>query len=337
MLAAAMTPDGRTYSVALTAEEYDGADYVGQLKKTTAGEELSADVPLNRFRNCNLVPFFEEVRAIKIALFLSEWIDHVPLRELEERYHTMTGQVLAAAEQGSWLIDAAAAIASARGCASGFIERIRALSQRVQRGLRAEALPLAYLGAPGIPRSALAALVSHGLHSPQALVEISAGDLGRLVTRKEVERLKVWALRQVKKEDEEVENDASIEGLPVLVVDDRHPDRVLLEGAEVRLQEKQYRLIRLLAARRGECVPYEEIYEALWGAVIVENNQMHFQKRKLVESIRAVRPDRKALIRTVPKRGFVLDLEAGQVHLQATEGISGPVHRDLKLESAPIP
>ena len=334
ILAAALTPDAQMHSVGLTAQEYDGADYPGQLKKTAAGEELSADVPLNRFRNCNLVPFFDEVRAIKIALFLNEWIDHVPLRELEERYRTMTGQVLAAAEQVSWLIDAAAAIASARGCASGFIERIRALSQRVQRGLRAEALPLAYLGAPGIPRSALAALVSHGLHSPQALVDTSAGDLGRLVTREDAARLKAWALRQLKEEGEDVESDAPIKGLPVLVVDDRHPDRVLLEGAEVRLQEKQYRLIRLLAARPGECVPYEEIYEALWGAVIVENNQMHFQKRKLVESIRAARPDRKDLIRTIPKRGFVLNLKAADVDLRCASSVSRPASAPGLLEAA---
>lgn len=334
ILAAAMTRDGRMYSVALTAQEYDGADYPGQLKKTAAGEELSADVPLNRFRNCKLVPFFEEVRAIKIALFLSEWIDHVPLRELEERYHTMTGQVLAAADQVSWLIDAAAAIASARGCASVFIERIRALSQRVQRGLRAEALPLAHLGEPGIPRSALAALVSHGLHSPQALVEISAGDLGRLVTQEDAARLKAWARRQVNENAEEVECVEPPVGLPILVVDDRHPDRVLLEGAEVRLQEKQYRLIRLLAARPGECVAYEEIYEALWGAVIVENNQMHFQKRKLIESIRAARPDQKDLIRTIPKRGFVLNLQPADVDIRCAPSMSRPVSGEGVAEAA---
>ena len=316
ILAAALTPDGRMYSVALTAQEYDTADYPGQLKKTAAGEELSADVPLNRFRNCNLIPFYDEVRAIKIALFLDEWIDHVPLRELEERYRTMTGQVLAAAEQVSWLIDGAAAIASARGCAPGFIERIQAVSQRVQRGLRAEALPLAHLGEPGFPRSVLAALISHGLHSPQALVERSAGDLGRLVTREQAETLKAWAQGQLRNEGEEAANAAPLEGLHILVVDDRHPDRVLLEGEEVRLQEKQYRLIRLLASRAGECVPYEEIYETLWGAVIVENNQMHFQKRKLIESIRAARPDRKDLVRTVPKRGFVLDLQPADVDIR---------------------
>ena len=57
-----------------------------------------------------------------------------------------------------WLIDAAAAIAQAQHCAEPFVQRLRVLSERVQRGLRAEALPLARLGAPGISRSAAAAL-----------------------------------------------------------------------------------------------------------------------------------------------------------------------------------
>ena len=86
-----------------------------RLKRATEGEDSSADVPLNRIRNCQLTPFFEEVRAIKIALFLRQWIDQRPVHELEREFETMSGQVLAAAHQISWLIDAAASIAGAMG------------------------------------------------------------------------------------------------------------------------------------------------------------------------------------------------------------------------------
>lgn len=107
--------------------------------------------------------------------------------------------------------------------------------------------------------------------------------------------------------------------LPVLVVDDRYPNRVLIEGEEARVQEKQYRLIRLLAESPGECVPYDTIYAELWGSAIVENNQMHFQKRKLLERIGAVRPEHKHLVKTVPKRGFMLDVAAGDVEVRKVE------------------
>jgi DNA-binding winged helix-turn-helix (wHTH) protein len=103
---------------------------------------------------------------------------------------------------------------------------------------------------------------------------------------------------------------------PVLVVDDKHPGAITLEGASVKLQEKQYRLIRTLAARPGECVPYDTIYTAVWGDVVVEPNQMHFQKRKLLDRIARIAPHHDKLITTVPKRGFVLNLEPEAVMLE---------------------
>ena len=104
--------------------------------------------------------------------------------------------------------------------------------------------------------------------------------------------------------------------MPILVVDDRHPGQIELDGVIVPLQEKQFRLIQLLALTPGECVDYETIYAHLWGDVIVENNQMHFQRRRLVERIKGAVPEREKIIRTVPKRGFMLDLQPGQVELR---------------------
>ena len=101
--------------------------------------------------------------------------------------------------------------------------------------------------------------------------------------------------------------------MTVLVVDDRHPGQIELDGVVVPLQDKQYRLMQLLAATPGECVDYERIYEHLWGDAIVENNQIHFQRRRLVERIKAMVPARENVVRTVPKRGFVLDLHPGEV------------------------
>ena len=46
---------------------------------------------------------------------------------------------------------------------------------------------------------------------------------------------------------------------------------------------------------------------------------MHFQKRKLLERIRQVRPERKGMVKTIPKRGFVLDLAATEMELRYTE------------------
>ena len=321
-LAAALTPDGLMLQVSLTSREYEHADYVGKLKRMTQDEDIGADVPLNRIRNCNLTPFFEEVRAIKAALFLCEWVEHAAIYDIERRFHTLMGQILAAAEQVSWLIDATAAIATAFGAQGVFVERLRLLSERVHHGVREDVLPLTRM-TPGVERSAAMALAAQGLATPEAIAEAPTKLLGQWLDRAGVERLKAWANGHT---GETKHAEAKQRGsVPVLVVDDRRPGEVLVEGKTVALQEKQYRLIRLLAETPGECVSYDTIYEALWGDVVVEPNQMHFQKRRLLTRVKAAAPNREKVVTTVPKRGFVLDLQPSEVVLHATAPVQAVV------------
>ena len=129
--------------------------------------------------------------------------------------------------------------------------------------------------------------------------------------RADAKRLVEWARRRA---DKAALPEPSVAvRLPVLIVDDKSPGQIVLDGVSVRLQEKQYRLIRLLASAPGECVPYERIYRTLWGNTIVETNQIHFQKRRLLEAMAEHVPDRANLISTVPKRGFTLNLLADDV------------------------
>jgi len=314
LLAAALTPDAALFNVQLTTQEYDNGDYVRALRSHASADDAPADVPLGRMAGSSVTPFFEEVRAIKVALFLNEWMNFVPVRELEDRYRTLTGQILTAAAQLSWIIDAAAEIARAQGCGAVFVGRIRTIAERVQRGLRDEALPLARLGDPGISRSALAALVAHHLHTAQAIAETPAKQLARFVTPAQAQSLKAWAHLHHDPQDRPGSAVPPLpEPGPLLVVDDRRPGTVLLDGHEVAMQDKQYQLIRLLAATPGECVSYDTIYEELWGTVVVETNQMHFQKRKLVARIKDVAPQYAEVVKTVPKRGFMLELRPEQV------------------------
>lgn len=75
--------------------------------------------------------------------------------------------------------------------------------------------------------------------------------------------------------------------------------------------------MRVLAEHPGACVPYDTIYDAVWGEIIVEPNQMHFQKRNLVKRILEVDPGHAELIGTTPKRGFRLNLAPDQVLVKA--------------------
>jgi len=319
IFAAASTPDGRIFQVMLTAREYEHADYPRQLKRLTRDEELAADVPMNRIRNCNLQPFFEEVRAIKIALFLNEWIDHLPTCDIEENYNTMAGQLLSAADQVSWIIDATAAIATALGGRGAFIERIKTLAERVQHGLHEPALPLARLHLGGLTRNGIGALAAHQLLTPEALRETPLQVLTQWLPDAAARDLKTWANNRTQTAPQDpAQPPAPPKTKPILIVDDNTPGQILLDGAPIPLQDKQYRLIRILAANPGVCVPYDTIYQAVWGDTIVEDNQMHFQKRNLLKRIKAAVPKRAKLITTTPKRGFTLNLPPTQVLCRAT-------------------
>jgi helicase len=317
LLAAALTPDGRTYAMSLTAAEYEHAAYPERLRRAAGRIPLHGESPLARLRQSSVTPFFEEIRSIKIALALDAWIEQHPILEIEEEFCTTVGQVLASADQIAWLLDAAAAIASAQGASAAAAERLCMLAQRVQRGLRAEALPLARVGKPGLSRSAIAALVAWGWHTPEALAQLEPRALTSLLPREEAIGLIAWAQSKITRTASAEPQPESPE--PAFVVDDARPDCILVDGHVVPLQEKQFRLARLLAERPGVCIAYDEVYDSLWGNAIVESSQLHFQKNRLLARIRDVLPERARIVRTVPKRGFCLDLEPHAVEIRAAQ------------------
>lgn len=318
LYAAAAAPDGRMLQVTLTSREFEQADYPGRIRQATRDEESDADTPLNRLRASKIAPFFDEVRAVKVALMMQDWLRQHGMHEIEERYNTMAGQILSVADQMSWLVDATAAIATAAGAEERFLERIAALRDRLPAGVLPELLPLARLRVPAMTRSMLIDLHARQLITPEALaVAPPPPHLPKSVVR----ALQLWARENAMPKTsnpikEESKPTQTASPMPTLVVDDRNPGGIQLDGERITLQEKQFRLVRLLAAHPGECVPYETIYNTLWGAnVVVEDNQMHFQKRVLLDRIKAVLPARKGILKTVPKRGFMLQLSPEEIVL----------------------
>lgn len=323
LLALASTPDGRQAQVMLTTREYDEADYPAKLKALTWAEPTDGDVPLNRIRASRLQPFFEEVRAIKVTLFLLDWLGQAPTCTIEERFNTMAGQILAAAAQLSWLLDATQAIAAALGLEGDFSSRLERLARRVGLGLGPELVELAC--DTGLSRSQCLNLADAGIDEPNAMVEASDAVLQRLVPPEKVTALRTWAAaRQATDIVAPILAEQMTEDVPILVVDDRRPNEVQLEGRAIPLQAKQYQLIRLLAATPGDCVPYDSIYTELWGDTIVEQNQIHYQKRTLLQRVRDYCPDwEERLIETRNKCGFVLALEPAAVRYVRREVTAG--------------
>jgi ATP-dependent DNA helicase len=301
VLAACRTPDGRMYNVMLTAREYDSEKY------TQMWSEYDTETAAMESQ-----PFFEDVRSLKVALILLNWMNHAPVRELEENFNTTAGQIQTAAEQIAWVLDAAAALAKSLGVNAHVVERIESLSFSVHRGLHAEAMSLVSLVEPGISRTTLAALVDADITSARDILDTPETDLKRWFTTSETGRLKSAAAAIVGPEagDPVLRSDEV-----VLKLDERHPGTAWILGSKKEIQHKQYQLLSLLARRPGECVRYETIYDALWGEDVVESNQIHYQKRKLHEILVSADARCRKWIRTVPKHGFVLELPAHEIEL----------------------
>ena len=77
------------------------------------------------------------------------------------------------------------------------------------------------------------------------------------------------------------------------------------DGAEVRIRPRSFDVLRYLAERPGKLVSRDELMDALWqGAVVTEDavTQCFIDIRK------ALGDDSQTMIRTVPRRGYVLEL-----------------------------
>jgi predicted ATPase/DNA-binding winged helix-turn-helix (wHTH) protein len=77
--------------------------------------------------------------------------------------------------------------------------------------------------------------------------------------------------------------------------------RVLLDGEPARLGGRAFDLLQALLTRRGEVVRKEELLEAVWPGVVVEENNLEVQVHSLRKLLGA------GAIITVPGRGYAFD------------------------------
>jgi DNA-binding response OmpR family regulator len=103
-----------------------------------------------------------------------------------------------------------------------------------------------------------------------------------------------------------------------LVIDADRPDRILLDGEPVELRPAEFRLLRVLAEAPRACVEYEDIYHGIWGdETFVEPAQIYSHRSRLASKLADAAPDGADLLRTIPKRGIMLDLPAERVSVSS--------------------
>jgi len=320
ILALALTRDGRMPHVSMSSHEYECAGYLDRLRSERRTSDWTSDVPINRLLNVSSLPLFDEMKAIKVALFLKRWIELVPVREIEEECSTMAGQIVSAAEQLSWLVDSAIEIAKTAGHTEQLCDQMGELSDRLTFGVSSEALELARLRIDGLDRRGIGGLVAARCVTPESIAEAPLEKLALIVGERAAQILE----HKVPKQSLNVPQNGP--RAFDLLIDDRRPGIVTIAGQEIRLPERPYRLIRLLAERPQECFTYDEIYSELWGPdIFVENNQMHQHKSEILRRTRSCLPENYELIQTIPKRGFMLNVPPELVRIIRTTSVKTAV------------
>lgn len=268
-------------------------------------------------------------RAVRIVLAMQQWRSRRPTAEVERLVHMPAGRLAALADTVGWAVQVLAKIGRELGWPRAGWNALMRLGESVAAGVPEEALELHRLHVPGLTRGRLLTLLEAGIDSRAALEHTDPATLERLLGSTLAAR--VMAARdghavvscggtgqEPHRPDENPSpTSETAAGDYLLVIDRRRPDRVLLANRPVELRPAEFRLLYVLAQNPGCCVTYDAIYEGMWGEDerFVETGQIYSHRSRLAKRLERAWPGGGKLVRTIHKRGLILDLPPHQVSI----------------------
>ncbi len=328
LVVAALTGDAREIHVPLSKREFRDSKYRSLFYKEVQSLGEGDKVLFKSILGPSHRILYEQERALKKALILSQWLSSAPTREIEEAHGLFSGAIKKMGEEFSWLAEAISTMAKAEGWPEQVTKKINILGERLSSGVDFKGLNLSRLRIRDLGRGYISRLVQNGYDSPEALAELSVSELEKFLPRSLAKRVAQEALtfgnpgsstavKEGGKESKAKEIEASTSKV-VLVVDRNHPGTVEYRDKPVRLTSKQFKLLAALAESAGKCVPYDVIYKRMWGdSVAVEIQQISYHKAKLVKKLCkvAAKAEVKGLITAVSGEGLILVLKPSEVSL----------------------
>lgn len=266
-------------------------------------------------------------RAVRIVLALGYWRGPLTTAEVERRTRMSAGRLSALAEAVGWAVEVLARLGRELGWAQTDWAELMRLGRSVAAGVPEEGLALHELHVPGMGRGQIRALLAAGIKDRAALARAGAATLERVLGPAPAARALavVCGLPADRREAPESpplpDRPPALRGPAergeLLIIDRRRPDRVLLAGVAVDLRPAEFRLLEVLAARPQCCVDYEAIYEGMWGdETFVEPAQIYSHRSRLARKLGAATERGEQLVRTIPKRGLMLDLPPEKVSVR---------------------
>lgn len=327
LVAAALTVDAKEIHVPLRKSEFRQSKYQNLFRSEVERLGETDKILFKSILGPSHRPLYEQERALKKALILYQWISSTPTKEIEQAHQIFSGAIKKMGEEFSWLIEAISTLAKAEGWPEPVIKKMELLGQRIAFGVDAKGVELAKMRIRGLGRGYISRLVQNGFDNPNALGEVPIDDLEKIIPQELAHRIarkfsrsvapvavarpaKSLPTKSVQREIQESVNKA------VLFVDQKHPGTVEYRGKSVKLTSKQFWLLSALAESPGKCVPYNTIYEKVWGNdVLVEMQQISYHKAQLLKKIQKTAPkaEVKSLITPVSGEGMVLNLRPEEI------------------------
>lgn len=273
------------------------------------------------------VPAPARERAVRIVLALEHWRGPLGTEEVERRTRMPAGRLCALAEAAGWAMEVLARIGRELGWAQADWAELLRLGRTVAAGLPEEGLALHELHVPGLGRGQIRALLEAGIEDRASLARAGAETLERVLGPVLAARALAVACGLPVDHRDTRRPPTSLPEAPsprvpaergeLLVIDRRRPDRVVLAGRAIDLRPAEFRLLEVLAARPQCCVDYEAIYQGMWGdETFVEPAQIYSHRSRLARKLGAATERGEQLVRTIPKRGLMLDLPPERVSVR---------------------
>ncbi len=327
LVAAALTADAREIHVPLRRGEFRQSKYRNIFHKEVQNLGEGDKVLFKSILGPSHRPLFEQERALKKALILYQWISSTSTREIEGAHNVFSGAIKKMGEEFSWLIEAISTLAKAEGWPEQVIKKMDLLGEQLSFGVDPKGLELAKLRIRGLGRGYISRLVQNGYDSLRALVELSPEELEKFLPKDVAQKVMKQGSRRGNspadnraagddKTKQSLQQATKPTSRTILVVDRKHPGTVEYRGKTVKLTSKQFWLLSALAESPGKCVPYNAIYEKVWGGdVMVEMQQISYHKAQLLKKIQRVAPksEIQALITPVSGEGMVLNLRPEEI------------------------
>jgi len=192
---AARTKNAKDYFINMaTREQYE----CGYHTKINMLFDQCAKAMFSKMIDDPLERSYDAIKEMKVALVMHDWIQGVPVGEIEQKYNVTSGTVERVSGGISWIVDAIAGLAGVIDVDALQVKQYEKISRRLLFGVVEDGLPFAELRQKGLTRNHLSKLVGSGITDMDALKAVPLMSLSRIIP----ERLAKALLARVHKSEE---------------------------------------------------------------------------------------------------------------------------------------